>query len=85
MDLYLTNGNRCIPKLIVFDENENELFIWGPRPVEAQNLFTNLKNKGVEKPEINKKLHLWYGRNRGREVEKEITELLKMSIFHPSY
>ena len=24
MDLYLTNGNRCIPKLIVFDENENQ-------------------------------------------------------------
>ena len=41
MDLYLTNGKRSIPRLIVFDENDNELFVWGPRPVEAQNLFTN--------------------------------------------
>jgi len=80
MDLYLTNGNRCIPKLIVFDENENELFLWGPRPTEAQNLFTNLKNKGVEKSEINKQLHLWYGRNRGKEVEREIYELIKSTI-----
>lgn len=84
MDLYLTNGKRSIPRLIVFDENDNELFRWGPRPLEAQNLFTNLKNKGVEKSEINKQLHLWYGRNRGKEVEKEIAELVEMNIIHHS-
>jgi hypothetical protein len=84
MDLHLTNGNRSIPKLIVFDENENELFLWGPRPVEAQNIFTNLKNNGIEKPEINKQLHQWYGRNKGKEVEKEIAELVKMDLSHNS-
>ena len=77
MDLHLTNGGRAIPKLIVFDEDDNELFQWGPRPVEAQNLFTRLKNDGMEKSEINKELHLWYGRNRGKEVEKEIIQLVK--------
>lgn len=77
MDLHLTNGGRAIPKLIVFDEDENELFKWGPRPVEAQNLFSRLKNDGIAKSEINKELHLWYGRNRGKEVEREIFELLK--------
>ena len=85
MDLYLTDGKRSIPKLIVFDENDNELCRWGPRPVEAQNLFTKLKNEGVEKSEINKELHLWYGKNRGKEVEKEITELVKMKLIHHSY
>lgn len=80
MDLHLTNGGRAIPKLIVFDENDNELFQWGPRPVEAQNLFTRLKNDGMPKPDINKELHLWYGRNRGKEVEREIYELLKSTI-----
>lgn len=39
MDLHLTNGGRAIPKLIVFDENDNKIFQWGPRPVEAQNLL----------------------------------------------
>ena len=73
IDLYLTNGGRAIPKLIVFDENENELFRWGPRPVKAQNLFTKLKNEGQNKSDIYNQLHLWYGRNRGKEVEQEIT------------
>jgi len=76
MDLYLTNGGRAIPKLIVFDENDNEIFKWGPLPVEAQNLFTRLKNDGMAKTDINKELHLWYGRNLGKEVEKEIAELV---------
>jgi len=76
MDLHLTNTTRAIPKLVVFDENNNELFQWGPRPVEAQNLFSRLKNDGIEKSEINKELHLWYGRNRGKEVEREIAELV---------
>ncbi len=76
MDLHLTNGSRAIPKLIVYDEKDNELFQWGPRPVEAQNLFSQLKNAGMSKPDINKELHLWYGRNRGKEVEKEIVNLI---------
>jgi len=80
MDLYLTNGGRAIPKLIVFDEDDNELFQWGPRPAEAQNLFTGLKNDGIEKSEIYKELHLWYGRNRGKEVEREIFQLIKLAI-----
>jgi len=77
MDLHLTNGSRAIPKLIVYDESDNELFQWGPRPVEAQNLFSRLKNAGMPKADINKELHLWYGRNRGKEVEKEIVNLIK--------
>lgn len=80
MDLYLTNGGRAIPKLIVYDENSEELFQWGPRPEAAQDLFSKLKSEGMQKPDINKELHLWYGRNRGKEVEKEICELVKSGI-----
>jgi hypothetical protein len=77
MDQYLTNGTRSIPKLIVFDNDNNELFQWGPRPLEAQSLYINLKNTGIEKSEINKELHYWYSKNRGKEVEKELIELIK--------
>ncbi|MFZ1280235.1 MAG: thioredoxin family protein [Ignavibacteriaceae bacterium] len=80
MELYLTNGGKAIPKLIVYDENNDELFQWGPRPKEAQELFTRLKNEGMEKSDINKELHLWYGRNRGKEIEKEIFALVKQKI-----
>jgi thiol-disulfide isomerase/thioredoxin len=80
MDLYLTNGGRAIPKIIAYNENSEELFQWGPRPNEAKELFNKLKNDGMEKSEINKELHLWYGRNRGREVEREIVELIKQEM-----
>lgn len=80
MDKYLTNGSRSIPKFVVFDEDNNELFQWGPRPVEAQKLYGRLKDEGKEKSEINKELHLWYGRNRGKEIEKELVNLLSKVI-----
>lgn len=76
MDLYLTNGGRGIPKLISFDENDNELFQWGPRPLAAKELFTRLKNDGIEKSEIIKEIQLWYGRNRGLDCETEIRDLV---------
>lgn len=76
MDLFLTNGSRSIPILVGFDENGNELFRWGPRPKEAQKLFADLKAQGYEKSYILEKLHLWYGRNRGKNLELELKELL---------
>jgi len=81
MDNYLTNGSRSIPKLVAFDENDNELFQWGPRPVYAQNLMLNMKSDGIPKDEMNKELHLWYAKNRGREVEMKLIEKLK-ALFH---
>lgn len=77
MNLYLTNGNKSIPELVVFDKQGSELFHWGPRPKSAQDLFRDLKTQGLDKTEINKELHLWYAKNRGKEVEKEIMEMIK--------
>lgn len=77
MDLYLTDGKRSIPKLIAFDENFNELFIWGPRPQNAQILFDNLKDKGLAKEEIIKELHTWYAKDKCQSLENEFIELLK--------
>jgi hypothetical protein len=77
MDRYLTNGSRSIPKLVAFDENDNELFQLGPRPAYAQNLMSKMKSDEIPKNEINKELHLWYAKDRGKEVERELIELLK--------
>lgn len=77
MDRYLTNGSRSIPKLVAFDENGDEIFQWGPRPKAAQALINNLKKEGIIPPELYDKLNLWYGRDRGKEIEKELIELLK--------
>lgn len=79
MDLYLTNGTKSIPVLVVFDENGNELFKWGPRPKQAQQLINQWKSDGIVKPELYEKLHLWYGRNRGNDIESEMLELIRNS------
>lgn len=78
IDNYFIEGNpRSIPKVVVFDEDANELFIWGPRPKFAQDLVQQLKSEGFTKEEFNKELHLWYGRNKGKELERELINLLK--------
>jgi uncharacterized pyridoxamine 5'-phosphate oxidase family protein len=66
MDLYLTDRSRSIPILVAYDEMGKEIFRWGSRPQEAQKLIDELKSKGLERPIILEKLHLWYGRNRGK-------------------
>lgn len=80
MDKYLTNGTKSIPILIVFDENGNELFKWGPRPEKLKKEILEMKSKGIVKPELYEKLHLWYGRNKGIELSKELTELFSKVV-----
>lgn len=77
MDNYLTNLTRSIPKLVTFDDEGNELFQWGARPKAAQELVTELKAQGFDKKYYLEKLHSWYARNRGSDIEKEIILLLK--------
>jgi hypothetical protein len=77
MDNYLTNGARSIPKLISFDEEGNELFNWGSRPKAAQELVMELKAQGFEKKYFHEKLHLWYAKNKGADIENELLILIK--------
>jgi hypothetical protein len=83
MDQYLTNGTRSIPILVVYNQDGNELFRWGPRPQSAVNLIRQWKAAGLEKPEWTEKLHLWYARNKGAEIEKEFIGLInKEELIH---
>jgi len=77
MDQYLTNGTKSIPILAAFNEEGEELFKWGPRPQEAKKLIADLIKQGVEKNMRVEKLHLWYGRNRGKNLEAEFMEILR--------
>lgn len=80
MDKYLTNGSRSIPKLVVFDEEGNELFQWGPRPKVLQDLFYKLRDEGMEKNKIYEQLHAWYPKHGAEEMEKEFLELIDKSL-----
>lgn len=77
INLYLEGGGkRSIPKLVSFNENGDELFQWGPRPLQAKLLFDKMISDGIDKDERNKALHLWYGRDRGISVENELANLV---------
>ena len=76
MDRYLTDGKRSIPRLVVLAADGRELMTWGPRPAAAQAVFDAARDEGLEKPQILERLHLFYGRDRGRALEREFIALL---------
>lgn len=77
MDHYLTNGtSRSVPILVGFDESGNELFRWGPRPDEASRYFSELKQKGLGKNEINEKMQIWYNNDKGKSIEADLIEII---------
>lgn len=76
MDQFLTNGSRSIPKLIAIERESGEVLgTWGPRPKVAQELFTELKSRGMEKPLINENLQRWYIADRGLSLQAELAGL----------
>lgn len=76
MDRYLTGGKRSIPILVTLDEQGKELFRWGPRPAAVQEVFEAATDEGLEKQAKLEKIHLVYGRDRGRALEAEMQALL---------
>jgi hypothetical protein len=78
MDQYLTNGkSRSIPKLIAIDENNEELFIWGPRPGVLQEMFYHMKANAINNDTIKAEMHRWYAKDGTVTTQKEILEHLK--------
>jgi hypothetical protein len=77
MDCYLTAGKRSIPKVIVWDAGGNELFTWGARPAGAQAVVDEALAEKLPKQQRLERLHLWYGRDRGRSIEGELAVLLR--------
>lgn len=77
IESYLTDGARSIPKLIVRDEQGEDLFTWGPRPALLQQLYLDLKEKGFAVEDIKVEIQKWYNKDKGVQITQEITQLLK--------
>lgn len=77
MDQYLTNGGRSIPKLIVRDQNQNDLFNWGPRPAHIQELRTELMAQNLPYEQVNVEMQKAYNKDKGKTIQKEIIALLE--------
>jgi hypothetical protein len=78
MNLFLTNGSKAIPKLIILEENSEEVIgSWGPRPKGATNLIKSYKQQyGVVDETAKTELQLWYLHDKGISTQNEIVELM---------
>lgn len=78
MDKYLTNGGRSIPKLIAYDEVNNELFNWGPRPQKIQEAFYEMQELKLPYSEVSEALQKMYNEDAGVGFQEELLKLIKI-------
>jgi hypothetical protein len=77
MDAYLTLNARSIPKLIALDAlNLEEIGVWGPRPQEAMDYFLEMRESGMEKPQMMENLQRWYNADKNQAIQVEFEFLL---------
>lgn len=77
IDAHLTNGGKSIPKLIQLTTDFHITGTWGPRPVAAQKLVTELKANPIEGVNYADMLHKWYADDKTHTSQSELLELLK--------
>lgn len=80
IDQYLTNGGKSIPKLVVLDQDGNDLFNWGPRPAEIQKKVMEMKTSDLTADEKNRVVQGWYNKDKGKSTENEIISLIEKTI-----
>ena len=79
MHQFLTNGGRAIPKLIMIDDETDEVInTFGPRPSTATKMVKDYKSKhGELTPEFKEDLQRWYNKDKGQST---ITDLLNLMV-----
>lgn len=81
MDRYLTGSSRSIPKLVAFNADGSECFVWGPRPGPAQALYEEWRADPRERDyeAFEKELHTWYAKDKGVSLTAELMALVRGS------
>ena len=79
MNLFLTNGSKSVPKVIVLDAKTHEVkATWGPRPEGATNLIRSYKAQyGVVDETAKTELQLWYLNDKGLSIQNELADLME--------
>lgn len=78
MNLFLTNGAKAIPKLIILEkESLNVIADWGARPSIATKMVNDYKTEhGILDAEFKKNLQIWYNKDKGITTQKDLVSLL---------
>jgi thioredoxin family protein len=79
MKLFLTNGAKSIPKIIILDKKTSEVLgSWGPRPIGAAQMIKSYKQQyGVIDETAKTELQLWYLHDKGRSTQNELVILMQ--------
>ena len=77
IDKYLTNGGKSIPILIVRDKSGKDIFHWGPRPKNAQELFNALKEKNASFEEQKEAVQVFYNNDKAVSIQSEIVAKIR--------
>lgn len=79
MNMFLTNGGKSIPKLIILDRDTLNVYnSWGPRPKGAANLIKSYKEQyGVIDETAVTELQLWYLHDKGLSTQAEIIAMME--------
>lgn len=80
IDQYLTNGGKSIPILIARNKSGEDLFVWGPRPKEAQALMLSNKKSDLTNEEQKMALQAWYNKDKGLTINNEFTANLESLV-----
>ena len=81
MQLFLTNGSKSIPKVVILEKDTKEVIAsWGPRPEPARKLIADYKAKhGVVDEPVKIELQKWYLHDKGLTTMEEFVKLLQNS------
>jgi hypothetical protein len=79
MNLFLTNGNKAVPKLIMIDNASGDVInSFGPRPDKATKMVKAFKAEhGMLTPEFKEDLQHWYNSDKGQTTIEELTKILQ--------
>ena len=81
MSLFLTNGGKAIPKLIILDAENNVIGDFGPRPEPARKLIADYKEaNGVVDEPVKIELQKWYLQDKGITTQNEIMTLIHKKV-----
>jgi thiol-disulfide isomerase/thioredoxin len=78
MNQFLTNGSMSIPKLILFDNDSQEVINdWGPSPSTVQQMTKDFKAlHETLTPEFKKEVQVWYNQNKGKCIAGDLVKLI---------
>ncbi len=74
IEKYPTNGNLSIPKLIIRNEENKDIFTWGARPKKLEDHRKSLIESGIDPRELKIKEQQWYNEDKGESIVNEIVE-----------